>query len=141
MGASVFTYWPGITDDQRSSFFRQDCKAWGEWMAERKNHPEVIAAVKSLNAGAILTYTTDGLMDNQVAWVTPAELRNAALRLKEAVRDRRPETKIILETYGYRANNVDPIPEEFIRDLEDIAAIATQAEDEGAAKMTLEVNW
>ena len=61
--------------------------------------------------------------------------------MREAIQAGRPETKVILETYERNANDVDPIADELIQDLNDIEAIADWAESEGAKQMTLEVNW
>ena len=143
MGASVLAYWPGITEEQCESQpgFYNDCKAWGDWMAEREADPRAKEAVQALGAGAILTHTTDGMTDEEVFWVTPQELKDAAAKLREAVTAGLPGTEVILETYGRSANGVDPISEEFIRDLEDVESLAGWAESEGAGKMTLEVNW
>ena len=143
MGASVTAYWPGITEEQIESQpgFNNDCKAWGDWMAEREATPAVREAIEKLNAEAILTHTTYGMDDEDVSWVSPAQLREAAIRLREAVRAREPETRIILETYERNANGIDPVAEELIQDLMDVEAIAQWAEEEGATRMTLEVNW
>ena len=67
--------------------------------------------------------------------------RDAVRRLREAIKDKRPEAKAILETYQRNANGIDSVEEEFIRDLDDIESIANWAEAEGAERMTLEVNW
>lgn len=143
MGASVNAYWPGITEEQLESQpgFYNDDKAWGDFMAERENEPEVLEAVVKLNASALLTYTTDGVADEDVDWVTPGELKEAAKNLREAVEAGRPETKIILNTYGRNASGAEAAADELIRDLNDIEAIANWAEAEGAELMTLEVNW
>ena len=143
MGASVSAYWPGVTEEQLESqpgFFNDD-KAWGDFMAEREGEPEVIEALKKLDASALLTHTTDGMTNEDVNWVTPTELRNAAKNLREAIQAKRPETRIILEIYERNANGVDPVADELIRDLNDIEAIVDWAEAEGAKQMTLEVNW
>lgn len=143
MGASVMAYWPGITEDQIESQpgFYNDCKAWGDWMAEREGEPEVRSSLTALNATALLSHTTEGMKEAEVYWVRPNDLRDAASKLRDAIRAERPETRIILETYQRNANGIDPIAEEFIRDLDDIEAIAEWAEEEGAERMTLEVNW
>jgi len=143
MGASVIAYWPGITEEQIESQpgFYNDCKAWGDWMAEREADPRAKEAVLALGAGAILTHTTDGMTDEEVSWVTPQELRDAAARLRKAVKAGLPGTDVILETYQRSANGVDQLSEEFARDLEDVEALAVWAESEGAEKMTIEVNW
>ena len=143
MGASVIAYWPGITEDQIDSQpgFYNDDKAWGNWMAERVDEPEVLNAIRRLGAEAILTYKTDGMEDEDVEWVSPGQLRDAARRLRQAIKEKWPEAKIILETYERNANRIDPVEEELIQDLDDVEAIASWAEEQGAARMTLEVNW
>jgi hypothetical protein len=143
MGATVIAYWPGMTDDQLESQpgFYNDDKAWGNWMAEQDENTAVADAIKKLGAEAILTFKTDGWDDEDVTWVSPQQLRDAATKLIQAVRAGLPETQVILKTYERNANRIDPIAEEFIRDLDDIIAMTTWAEQEGATKMTLEVNW
>ena len=142
MGAAVIVYWPEITREQIFSQpgFYNDCKAWGNWMAEREEVPAVSNAIKNLSVEAILTYKTDGMDDEEVSWVTPDQLAGAAAKLRQAVQVGLPETGIILETYERNANNVEPAAEEFIRDLDDIIALARWAEAEGAKRITLEVN-
>lgn len=143
MGASVMVYWPGITEDQIESQpgFYNDDRAWGNWMAEREDEPEVLNAIKRLGAEAILTFKTDGMEDEDVEWVSPRQLRDAARRLREAVKDQQPEAKAILETYERNANGIDTVAEEFVQDLDDIEAFVNWAEEQGAARMTLAVNW
>jgi len=143
MGASVIVYWPGITEEQLESQpgFEHDDRAWGNWMAEREDEPAVHDAIRKLAAEAILTCKTDCWDDEDVNWVSPQQLRDAAAKLREAVRAGSPETRIILETYERNANRIDPVSEEFIRDLDDIIAMTRWAQEEGATRMTLEVNW
>jgi hypothetical protein len=143
MGASVIVYWPGITEEQLEGQpgFRNDDRAWGNWMAEWESVPAVIDAVKTLNAEAILTYKTDGMDDENVSWVTPQQLRDAATKLRDAVRAGSAETRIILETYERNANRIDEVAKEFIRDLNDIITMANWSEEEEATRLTLEVNW
>jgi hypothetical protein len=143
MGASVVAYWPGITERQVATQpgFANDDRAWGNWIAERDGDAAVSDAIRRLQADAILTFKTDGWDDEDVTWVSPQELRDAAARLRHAVRAGAPEIRVILASYEQNANRLDPVPEEFIRDLDDIDAITRWAEAEGATKMTLEVNW
>lgn len=143
MGATVIAYWPGITEDQIDSQpdFYNDNKPWGDWMANREEEPAVYESIRRLNADAILTYKTDGLDDEDVEWVTPQQLREAAMKLREAVRAGLPETEPILRIYEKSANRSDPLADEFIQDLDDIISLTKFAEEEGATKMTLEVNW
>jgi hypothetical protein len=143
MGASVIAYWPGMTEQQLESQpgFWNDDRAWANWMVEQEANSALIDAIKKLNAEAILTYKTDGMDDEDVEWVSPQQLRDAATRLKEAVRSGAPEAGIILETYERGANRLKPVAEEFIRDLDDIIALADWSEKEKAMRLTLEVNW
>ena len=143
VGASVIAYWPGLRRDQMDTMpgFTNDDRAWGNWMAEREADDDVLNAVKTLKADAILTVKTDGWDDDDVNWVTPEELRASALRLRAAVEAQRPEAAVILASYERNANLEDSVREEFIRDLDDIVSIAKWAEEQGASKMTLEVNW
>jgi hypothetical protein len=143
MGATVIVYWPGITEEQLEAQpgFYNDDHAWGNWIAEREEEPEVLQAIRRLNADAILTFTTEGVEDTDVQWVTPEQLREAVKRLREAIRANHPETRIILETYERNANGDDPVAEAFLRDLGDLEAMTYWAEEEGASRMTLEVNW
>ena len=143
MGASVIAYWPGLTTEQMESMpgFFNDDQAWGGWMAERDNDAQVLDAVKRLMAEAIMTLKTDGWDDEDVTWVTPDELRTAAMRLRAAVQAESPEAAVILKSYEINANRIDPVAQEFIRDLDDIVAMAKWAEEQGATRMTLEVNW
>jgi hypothetical protein len=143
MGASVIAYWPGMTEEQLDSQpgFYNDDKAWGNFMAELESATATCDAIRKLKAEAILTYKTDGMDDDDVTWVSPQELRDAATKLREAVQARSAEAKTILETYEMGANGIAPIADEFIRELDDILAMTRSAEEGGAKKMTLEVNW
>ena len=143
MGASVVAYWPGITEAQAEAQpgFSNDDRAWGNWMAEREDDPAVTKAIRRLGAEAILTVKTDGWEDDDVTWVSPQELREAAARLREAVLTDSQEFRVIVASYERNANRIDPVPDEFIRDLADIEALALWAKAQGANRMTLEVNW
>ena len=143
MGASVIAYWPGISEQQIDSqpWFFNDDKAWGNWMAEREDDPAVIAAIRKLKAEAILTLKTDGWEDDDVTWVSPQQLRDAVARLREAIQSGAPEARTILASYARNANRIDPVADEFLRDLQDIAALTRWAEAKGTTRMTLEVNW
>lgn len=143
MGASVSVHWVGITDAQWRSQpgFWNDSKAWGNWMAERENHDDVKQAMVDLGVGELLTFTTDGVQDAEVDWVTPAGLESAALRLRELVLTEDRRVQKIVQTYALSANRLDPVHEELARDLEDIAQLARYASAQGAPQITLEVNW
>lgn len=144
MSASVFAYWPGITDEERDSLtgFDNDCDAWGTWMAERYNHPDVLDAMKRLGVRALLSHITDGVSEDEVDWVSPDELMKAADLLRELVLAQVPSVNRIVETYGLcNPPGINPIHEEFAQDLADVRIIAKLCKDMGVPKMTLEVNW
>src|ERR1051325_11256425 len=106
MGATINAYWPGMTDGQLESQpgFWNDDKAWGNWMAELEGDADVTAAIKKLDAEAILTCKTDGWDDEDVMWVSPEQLRDAATKLIQAVRAGLPDAQVILKTYERNAN-------------------------------------
>ncbi len=110
-------------------------------MAEREDGPAVLAAIRKLKAEAILTCKTDGWEDDDVSWVSPQQLRDAVIGLREAIQSGTPEARIILASYERNANRIQPVAEEFLRDLQDIEALTRWAEVQGATRMTLEVNW
>jgi hypothetical protein len=143
MGASVNAYWPGMTEAQLESQpgFRNDDKQWGNWMAEREDDPAVPDAIRSLNAQAILTCKTDGWDDEDVTWVSPQELRDAALELRDAVQAKAPEAAVILDSYERGANAGSKVEAMFADDLTDVIELANWAEAQGTTRMTLEVNW
>jgi hypothetical protein len=143
MGATIVAYFPGMTEEQLDSQpgFRNDDRAWANWMAECDQEPAMLEAVRKLNAAPILTYKTDPMEDDEVNWVTPQQLRDGAIRLREAVLSGAPETQIILKVYEKGANRIDPVNEEFIQDLDDIVELANWGEKQGATQITLDVNW
>jgi hypothetical protein len=143
MGASVVAYWPGLTEAQIQTMpgFRNDDRAWGNWMAGREDDPKVLEAVRGLKAEAIMTVKTDGWDDGDVTWVSPEQLRDAAMKLRAAVEAQAPEAAMLLASYERNANREDTVAEEFIQDLDDIVALTKWAEEQGATKMTLEVGW
>ena len=144
MGATVNVYWPGITEEQSESQpgFYNDDKPWGDWMAIREEVPATLAAIRGLGAEAILSLKTDGWDDDDVTWVTPQQMRDAAAKIREAVAARTSAGEVILESYRQTGLSTgEPLADQFIRDLDDVIAITQWAEEEGASKLTLEVNW
>ena len=79
--------------------------------------------------------------DGDVDWVAPDELALAARSVRKSVEERHPATKRVLDLYRKSCCGADPIEEEFARDLADIESIAHWAKSQGAARMTLDVNW
>ena len=143
MGASIVAYWPDITDEQLDAQpgFYNDDRAWANLMAEIEKATEVQESLKKLKADALLTFKTDPMEDDEVWFVTPQELRDAATALRDAVIAGVPDTKAVVDCYALGANKIDPVAQELVVDLNDIIEIATWAEGEGAGQITLEVNW
>jgi hypothetical protein len=114
MSATVIGYWPGMTDAQVASQpgFFNDCHAFGNWMAERELHPDVLDALDTLGVGALRSYTTDGLDDADVDWVTPTQLADAVERLRGPLLARDPRVARIVETYAIEAPGFDPAHQE-----------------------------
>ena len=143
MSTTVTAYWPGITEEQIDTepWLSDSGHNWGQWMAEREDKPDVLHAVAELGAPALLTVMTDGWEDDDVEWATPQALREAALRLAQAVRENRPGVALILEVYGRNADDTTPISAQFLTDLTEIANLATWAEGQGTDRMTLSVGF
>jgi hypothetical protein len=143
MGAAVFAYWRGITDEQREAQpgFRNDCKAWGNWMAEIHQNDNAEAALIEADLAPLLTFTTAGIEDDDVDWVTPDELAAAAVRLRVLLQQGHSAALRALTVYEIGANGVDSVEEEMSADLEDVAELAHWAKSAGVKKMTIEVNW
>jgi hypothetical protein len=132
-----------MTDEQLADQpgFYNDCKAWGDWMATRYEHPDVIALHSELHLDPLLSHTTEGMSESEVSWVSPAQLAAAANHLRDRVLAKDPRVQQFLDVYSLHSNKVDPVDQEFAQDLADVAAIAEFAKKCGAPKMTLEVNW
>lgn len=143
MGASVIAYFPGVTEEQleEQGGFWNDDGAWANFMVECEKDPAVPEAVKKLKADPILTFKTDPMEDDEVQWVTPQELRDAAVKIRDAVLNRAPEAQPLLTAYARGANGIDPVDQEFVRDLDDIVEFANWGERLKTKQITLEVNW
>ncbi len=141
MGASVFAYWPGITEKQLKSQpgFTNDCKAWGNFVADLLASKKATAEVERAGAMALFTFRTQGLEDANVDWQAPAAVEKAAHVLLPLVRAQAPALKLTLKIYKKNANDIDPIHEELAQDLDDIAALARWARKAGATRMTFDM--
>ena len=143
MGASIFACFPGVTDEQidlQEGFWNDD-NAWANFMVEQEKDPAILEAVKKLNAEAIMTFKTEEMEDEDIDWVTPQQLRDACVRIRDAVRNGAPEAEPLLVAYARGANGKEPVSQEFIRDLEDIIELANWGDNMGTKQITLEVTW
>jgi hypothetical protein len=121
--------------------FNNDYQDWANWMAEGLQDPEVHEAMRRADVLALSTMTTDGVSDEEVYWVSPADLRKAAARLCSLIDAGDPDAAAIMESYEITANYGEDLAEHFKRDLRTAEALAAWAEAEGARKMTLYVGY
>ncbi|HEY3040072.1 MAG TPA: hypothetical protein VGJ66_15135 [Pyrinomonadaceae bacterium] len=143
MGASILVHWPGATEEEEEGhpgFFNDD-KAWAGWLANVMDDDEAIAVLKRLGLTDLLSHTTDGLDPDEIRWTTPDALELAAQVLKCLVEESSPEVQPLLRVYATDANGIDSLPQEFARDLGDVAEIARYARAAGAATVTLGYYW
>lgn len=144
MSASIVAYWPGMTEEQEESQwadFNNDYQDWANWMAEGLQQPEVIAAMERTGVLPLATMTTDGVSDDDVFWVSPADLRKAAARLSHLIEAGDPDVAVIMESYGVTADYGKDLAVHFRRDLRTVEELAAWAEEQGARKMTLSVGF
>jgi hypothetical protein len=144
MSASIVAYWPGITEEQEEAQwaeFNNDYQDWANWMAEGLQQPEVIAAMERTGVLPLATMTTEGVSDDKVFWVSPADLRKAAARLVRLIDQGDPDAAVIMESYGVTAEYGEELAEHFQRDLHTVEALAAWAEEQDARKITLAVGF
>jgi hypothetical protein len=144
MSASILAYWPGMTPDQVEGQwvdFNNDNMDWSTWMAEGLQEPEIIAVLERAGVLPLATMTTEGVDDDDVYWVSPADLRAAAVRLCRLIDTGDPGAVTIMESYGESANYGEDLAEHFQRDLRTVETLATWAEGQGADRLTLSVGF
>ena len=143
MAATVLAYWPAMSSEQMShqpAFPSNDCAAWASWVLEmQKQENQTVLRKEGLEA--LLSFTTEGIKDEEVTWVTPDALAAAALKLCDLLAQAHPAAQCALQAYELDANGVQPVEEEFVTDLQELAALARWAKTQGATRMTLAVNW
>src|SRR5688500_14218875 len=139
MGASIVAYFPGVTRGQinQQEGFWNDHRAWANFMVEQEKDPAVPEAIEKLNAAPLLTFKTEEMEDEDIDWVTPQQLRDACMKIRDAVRSGNPEAKPLLDAYAKGANGINPLSDEFVRDLEDIIKLADWGEKMGTNQITL----
>jgi len=143
MGSSISAYWPGIEEAQGEAQpgFYNNCEPWADWTIRRGDEPAVLETLRGLGLAAIETFTTDGVDDSEVKWVSPAELKVAATRLRDLILAHDPRVKPVVQSYACGARHESPPEEQFAQDLADIAGMADFAEHEGAKRITLRIGW
>ena len=125
---------------KQPAFPSNDCAAWANWMLEMQKQ-ENLTLLKAAGLDALLSFTTEGIKDEEVNWVTPDTLATAALKLCDLVAQAHPAAQCALRAYELDDNGVQAVEEEFLTDLQELAALARWAKTQDATRMTLAVNW
>jgi hypothetical protein len=143
MSASIGIHWPECTQEEEYGHpgFYNDDGPWANWLCEAVSDSSVSAAVIDLGCKALLSHTTNGMSDEEVDWVTPDELTQAALQMSKAIAAKHPLTRTILAAYEKQAIGEEAPEIEIDRDLHDVIKVADYAKDRGAKRVTLSVNW
>ena len=136
MGASILVHWPGASPEQEGDHpgFYNDDRGWSTWLVNALTDENALALVEQLGLAVLLAHTTD---DAEPIWTTPNELELAAKKLARMVRSHDPQVASLVELY----EPFEDREQELIRDLEDVAAIAGYARDNGATTVTLGYYW
>lgn len=95
--------------------------------------------MERLGLSTLLTFTTDGVDDDDVDWAEPKELESAALALAQLIKKRDPSIRELLDSYPDPPDGT--AVESLTNDLEDIVAMARYAHGLGITLMALELNW
>lgn len=142
MGASIYAYWPGATEEEQGdhSDFGQDAHAYAWWQGEVAAGWLSRRWIKKNKLEALLSVHPLGTKDNEINWTTPQQLREAAIRLKEMLLAKERQALKLTRLYT-KGPKIDEPHIELARDLDDLSWIAEYAEKRGAKVMTLLVGW
>lgn len=81
------------------------------------------------------------MSDEEIRWVTPDELTQAARRLSELIKANDPRTRPILLAYDKGEIGGESLEIEIDRDLREVSLLAKYAKENGVTRMTVSVNW
>lgn len=148
MSVSVTVEWPGSTRKQQAGHpgFRNDDHLWANWVVNMMQAPKAEKALSKVDGAVLLSFNTTDLAPEDVDHAPPADFQRAALALRDLVMAKDARVRPVVDVYRKEWNRIvgkeDGRTEEwFIRDLEDVAAIAQYADSKGAATMTLGYYW
>ena len=104
----------------------------------------LIEKLKADNAERVPGKTTDKggpWFDKLTRFITRMETKISDKRVCDLLSQAHPAAQRALQAYAIEANGVEAVEEEFVTDLQEVAALARWAKAEGASRMTLAVNW
>jgi hypothetical protein len=141
--------WPESTPDQQGAHpgFYNDDHMWATWVVDVMGKPKLVRLLEQIGAGVLLHHNTTDLPIEEVGWAKPEEYQAAANTLQNLLAAKDLIIKPLVEIYRTEwdrliGDGTDETAEEwFARDLNDVAAIASYARDQGAKTMTLGYYW
>jgi hypothetical protein len=142
MGASIYCYWPGATEEQQgnSPGFAQDCHAYADWLTSVMSSRWLRWRLRRKGYAPLLSFHAINTSDDQIEWTSPGELIRAAQNFRNDLLRGNSFVKGLAKLYRNGPGIQEPYLE-LAQDLQDVASIAEYAERSGANKMTLTVGW
>jgi hypothetical protein len=142
MGASIYGYWPGASEEQQSGNpgFANDCHAYADWLTSMVSSRWLSWRLRRKGYAPLLSFHTIDTSDDHIEWTTPSELRQAARELRAGLLRGDPFMKGLVRLYRKGPGIQEPHIE-LAQDLQDVASIAEYAEQSGAKQITLTVGW
>jgi len=143
MGASIVGRWPGITYEQEQALpgFWNDCGAWADWLVACLGEPAAVAVLEAVDCAALLSCTSEGEDEEAIPWVSPEILVTQCKRMVQLITDKDPRVSLLIQLYGRSEDCEGPAESEMVQDLSDVQKIAESAQEHGATRFTLDVNW
>jgi len=141
MGASIYVYWPGSTEDEQGSHpgFQNDDKAYADWITAILGDKKLVSLLRDSGFAPLLSVHALDTPDSEVEWTTPADLRTAANKLRDALVAASPSAERLVAIY--QGPGIEPPNMELAQDLADVAALADYATQCGTDRMTLTIGW
>jgi hypothetical protein len=144
MPCFVIPYWKGITPEQvqKAPILRNDDAIWADFIcALTEAGDEFDGIIESLGVGAVTSFTTDRVSDDNVDWVTPDEYADAINSLSFALRDCDQRAMDLLKVYEKSEKLRWDASESMLCDLYDLRRFAAYATEQGVETMTIAANW
>jgi hypothetical protein len=110
---------------------------WDKWVLEAGSNEEISKVMTSLNIAVLLEAEIDGVTDGKRG-AKPAEYLAAANRLLERIGKRDRKVRPIVRCYSWVVDGA-ATSDEFVRDLQELAKQAENAEKAGKSKFAVAV--
>jgi hypothetical protein len=121
--------------------FQNDCKSWADWLVEVVKDHDALDLLDRLGCHAITSFFTNGMRENEIDWVSPGDMFQAAQILSKMVADQDPAVGYLSELYARTRHEVENPSVSLSVDLADIAKMALFVGRLGVTEMTMQVNW